>query len=183
MKLNVTEISNKFAEFKKLQPEPDINKTSIERNHKGGREFRKKRSIAFLMALSDPNPLQQKIRCSLGINAEDENINKYEKRFNTKVIQRNEQLLYVDINGMKVTGRIDGKTTENKLIEHKRRTNGFLPRIPLHERVQCHLYMHMINTEVTHLIETFGNHMRVHVIHFDDCLWHDILARIFVESN
>ncbi len=179
MKINVKDISNKFAYFRSDSNKSVLqNKTLIKSNKP------KRKSIAFLMALHDPNPIQQQIRCSLGISTEDENINKYETKFNTKVIQRNEELLEVNIHGTTITGRIDGKTEKNILIEHKRRTNGLLSHVPIHERVQCHLYMYMINSVITHLVETFGEHMQVHVIYFDNVLWENILMRInSIESN
>lgn len=145
------------------------------------KKYGKRGSKALLLATNtiNNNSLQKQI----GISDEKCMLDKYETLIGEKICRRNEELLTYDmiINNkeIKIFGKIDGFIESKQIIiEHKRRTRGLLHRTPFHEIVQCYFYMKMMNSKITHLIETFGDHIDIHVIHFDDDIWDNICSRL-----
>ena len=143
----------------------------------------KRRNVALALATNGNTAIKAHLRKTLGNESEDEMLNMYEKQIKRKIINRNHKVydLFLSVCGdvLKIRGRIDGFIAyENTVVEHKRRTQGLLHAVPYHERVQCHFYMMMTGADTAHLLETFGNHMQVHVIPFDDDVWEQIYSRI-----
>ena len=125
----------------------------------------------------------------IGVEREATGIDTYSKRTNTRVTARNDRDLRVTLTfcegagidaspTLTVCGRPDGITDTQIVVEHKRRTRGLLGYVPFHERVQCHLYMHMLKLKTAHLVETFGTHMQIHVVPFDASVWDQIVRML-----
>ena len=78
-----------------------------------------------------------------------------------------------------IRGRPDAIDWTNRtIVEHKRRTVRLLSFVPFHERVQCHLYMHIFGFKQANLVETFGTQILVHRIEFDASIWNKIVAKV-----
>ena len=43
--------------------------------------------------------------------------------------------------------------------------------------------MKMKNCRECHLVESFGDHIKAHIIHFDDNTWEEICVRLFLLSD
>lgn len=82
-------------------------------------------------------------------------------------IVRRELILDNDF-AVEVIGRPDGFSPQRQtVVEHKHRAHHLLKYVPLHERVQCHLYMYVLGVSDAELVETFGNQQVVHRVPFD----------------
>ena len=146
----------------------------------------KKRSKALILASNKPESLT--LQKQLGIKNENTMIDSYEHEIGKKIDQRNDKLLSLSFNvqgkDIIVYGRIDGFISDGCIVvEHKRRMKGLLNKVPYHECVQCHFYMKMMNSNISHLVETFGVHRNVHIIKFDESIWNDIMMRWFISSD
>lgn len=115
------------------------------------------------------------LRRHIGRRDENEQINRYESLTNSVVSKRNTETFRCTVAGIDITGRVDGIVEDKQLIlEHKRRVFGLLGYVPLHEQVQCHLYMRMASIYKTHVFETFGNHYNIHSLIYDPLIWEKI---------
>lgn len=175
MSITVTDISKMFHNFENTRENIKTNQTFRKSN--GGK------AIVLASSGSHRFNLQRKV----GNDNEDAMLNKYEIISQNKVVDRNTDIIdmflifYVNDERHKlyITGRIDGFVHEKGLIvEHKRRTRGLLGYVPYHEKVQCYLYMRMLNCKKIDLIETFGEHMNIHEISFDWREWSSIVEKI-----
>ena len=138
-------------------------------------------SRALLLATSDnSSKAKSKLQKEIGMKQENIMIDKYEEILQQPIEERNEKIytlnLLVDDKPIEMSGRIDGIIKkDNIIIEHKSRTTGLLNMVPFHEIVQCHIYMKMLDSKETRLIESFGTTMKVHTITFDSHVWDKIL--------
>lgn len=143
----------------------------------------------MLATKSDTSHLNiQEMQKKMGVQSEDKMLNMYEKQIGKPITNRNDQIysVTIEMNGKKLAahGKLDGFIKEgNIVVEHKRRTRGLINRVLTHERVQCHLYMRMCNSERTHLVESFNDHIQVHVIDFDETFWQRVCSRWFMLSD
>jgi hypothetical protein len=107
----------------------------------------------------------------------------YEQQTNCKVSRRNETLYDMFIDDFKIVGKVDGIVEDKGIVvEHKRRIRGLLHKIPYHELVQCYMYMKMTNLQTAHLVESFGNHINIHDIEFNEHIWNH-MCKHFISSN
>jgi hypothetical protein len=139
---------------------------------------KKRKGKALLLATIDFNASSMKK--NIGVKTENKMIDLYERITGRAVIHRNEKTYSIEINNMKIFGKVDGIVDKDGIIiEHKRRINGFLNRVPYHERVQCFFYMKMTGLNTSHLVESFGEQIKIHEINFDEEIWQDIEMRCF----
>lgn len=167
-RFTVTEISSSFHNF---------SGHSYTQSNNIQKSKSKYKNTALLLATSniDSSLLQKRI----GIAKELEMLDMYEIQTGAKIVDRNTKTHVLEIGPFTIIGRPDGMIeNENIVIEHKRRTRGLVHSVPYHERVQCHIYMKMTASTIAHLVESFGEHIQTHVIHFDDALWKEIVGRI-----
>lgn len=127
-------------------------------------------------------PRAQRLRVRLGSVHEQSGLDKYSAMTNSQVTDRNTRKLSLTLDlasgrTVQLHGRPDG-ICDNIVVEHKRRSRGLLHYVPLHESVQCHLYMKMLGFDTAHLVETFANAVHIHVIKFEDSVWDKIVSRI-----
>lgn len=137
---------------------------------------------------NEKNDKLEKLQKKIGIDDEEKMLDAYEKSSGKKITCRNDQLYTITINYnnqlFKIYGKIDGMITEdNIIVEHKRRIRGFLQKIPVHEIIQCHLYMKLTGCKCTHLLETFGNHKKITIISFDEEMYEYILRKLTSIDN
>ena len=125
------------------------------------------------------NEICSNINKQVGCKKETENINTYEQKVNKKVESRNSKLHYLTVDELgpcKVTlvGKIDGKTSDNILIESKNRQNRLFNHIPVYEKIQMEIYMRMIDVTKGQLVENYKNQQLIHDYERDDELWNTI---------
>lgn len=123
------------------------------------------------------------IMCKQGKLHERSGIDRYEKINNCKVTLRDDTpvsiRLIVNGHSLTINGRPDGVCIEKGIvIEHKRRVRKLLNFVPYHEKVQCHLYMKMLNMREAHIVESFGQTTVFHSVPFDDSIWSSIIAKL-----
>jgi hypothetical protein len=125
----------------------------------------------------------------LGLKQENVMLNVYEKMKKCTVEDRNSITVKHTFEGVNdhkisVVGRMDGiNVTDKIIVEHKTRMRGFLSYVPKHEVIQCHLYMKMAGFERCDLVESFGEHIKIHTIEFNQDIWHEIVTRITHASD
>lgn len=124
----------------------------------------------------------------LGKEKEAQGLDRYCELQQTTLAMRNEETLTVPVRFtnviLTISGRPDGVCRKNGVVvEHKYRTRGLLGYCPVHERVQCHLYMSMLGLNTAHLVETFGRKIAIHVIAFDHELWKTVSMRVMWQIN
>lgn len=99
---------------------------------------------------------------SRGTEHEAKIIDKYEKKHETVVKDRNSKLYTIHVCGITIYGRIDGYDEKNnKLIEVKNRRNNLFGYIPEYERVQCEIYMKMLKVDTCTHVEQYGDETNV----------------------
>ena len=141
-------------------------------------------SPALRLATVSDGVDDRRLRLQIGARRERAGIDAYAASAGVDVTSRNTMQLSTEISHpsnewtLVVTGRPDGMCDGRVIIEHKRRVRGLLHYVPLHERVQCHLYMRMLGLRTSRLVETFGASQAVHSVPFDDKLWNRIVERI-----
>ena len=146
------------------------------------REVSATASNALKLALRD-RTANSRLSCRLGRQRETTVLNAYEHEFKRVVTKRNDTVYSLRIECgdrfVLVHGKIDGFDAANvAVVEHKRRTKRLLGFVPMHENVQCHIYMRMLKCSKTHLVESFGAQMRVHTILFDSSIWESIVQMV-----
>lgn len=175
--LSVTDISALFHAFPSTSPQVT----------NSGRTFRQRRessgpALSLMCGNRDNNP-------QMGIGKEFCGIEMYSLKTGNRVTRRNDVNLKKRIsfsNGeyFDLVGRLDGVCDEKGIIvEHKYRVHGLLGYVPFHESVQCHMYMHITGLNCAHLVETFGNRLKVHHIPFSDRVWARIMEVISCGRN
>ena len=170
-KLSVTSVSNLFFTTKSHNCPPT--RTGRSSSHHAPP------SVAFA---SNHGPRSRHLRVRLGNVREQDGLDRYSVVTNSLVTDRNtrDMTLVVELslgNTVEIHGRPDG-ICNDIVIEHKRRSRGLLHYVPMHEKVQCHMYMKMLGFGTAHLVETFANAMHIHVVPFDDSVWDKILSKI-----
>ena len=119
-----------------------------------------------------------------GIEFEERGIELYTKTTGNIVGRRNNvnlttRLELPDGRVCEIAGRLDGICEEkNIVIEHKYRVHGLLHYVPYHEVVQCQLYMFLTGIRQAHLVETFGNRIKVHELVFSTEIWARIIEAL-----
>ena len=183
LRKHVTEISSLFHNFND-EPE-NINKHTFTKKDYP----HKKRNTALILATtsSSSNSERSILQKKLGNKHEGNMLDKYETLINKQITQRNNELytMNITINGktIEVVGKVDGIIDNSILIEHKRRMRGIKNNIPFHEIVQCYMYMKMTDLKTTHLIQSFGEHIKTDIIQFDENIWTQILSRCNLLSD
>ena len=101
---------------------------------------------------------------------------------NDRILRRE---LALDNNAaVEIVGRPDGFSQQRQtVVEHKHRAHRLLQYVPLHERVQCHLYMYMLDVTQAELIETFGNRQVVHQVPFNSDLFERVRRVLQTHSS
>lgn len=164
---SVTQIADMFRRVHHVE-DRDLHHVPTRRNFKA-------RGRALLM--SHDGKESSRMRRRVGIDKEGAGLDQYEHLTGRRLSERNSRDLMVGIslsNGsiIRICGRVDGLvSTGDRIVEHKYRPNGLQNKVFLSEKVQCHLYMRMYEKNMVDLIETFGNHAKIHNIRFDPLLW------------
>lgn len=120
--------------------------------------------------------IKTEINTRRGIQAEEKILDKSD----VKVTRRNDCLyyfkhLYPNGHTIIIGGKIDGFDQDNEqIVEVKNRRNRFLG-MPTYEKVQCEIYMKMLNVNKCHFIEQFNNDSQTHEYTHDPNLWTSIL--------
>lgn len=169
--LSVTSVSNFFF----------TTKSQNESSTRVGRPSSQHTPLSQVFAGTD-GPRSRRSRVRLGHMREQSGLDRYSAVTNFQVTNRNtlEMTLSIELpsgSAVRVHGRPDG-ICDNIVVEHKRRSRGLLHYVPMHEKVQCHLYMKMLGFDTAHLVETFANAIHIHDVHFDDAVWDQIVSRI-----
>lgn len=174
---SVTSISTFFHNFDEREAVPA---TPHQQRRQSSRRHGSKPSRALLMATHSHRA--SALRTSMGRQREAEGIERYAQTYGVQVVQRNEETLHADIGfgarRLRISGRPDGVIEGRAVVEHKYRTNGLLDFVPHHEKVQCHLYMKMLNLPEARLVQSFNDQMRVDTLAFDQTLWDRICATV-----
>ena len=122
---------------------------------------------------------------NFGIKYENKAGDLYEKKTGCKIIKTNKYHkleLFIIPNEMRMNdiwsigGKIDGiLLPENKIIEIKNRVNNLFYKLRNYEKVQCYVYMFLLESFETDLIEVLkkpgDNSMNIINIKFDDKFW------------
>lgn len=109
------------------------------------------------MSKSAKDMLCSSVSKKRGINEESKILDSYEKVSGKKITKRNSSMYYTKIKGITIGGRIDGfDEKDNKLVEVKNRTYKLFNTIPIYEKVQCEIYMKMLNIDSCVHIERFN---------------------------
>lgn len=112
-----------------------------------------------------------------GIEGEASGLELYSCTTGNLVTRRNDanitrRITCDDGESVDIVGRLDGVCVEKGIVvEHKCRVHGLLGYVPMHENVQCHLYMFISGLHRAHLVETFGRRIQVHEISFCAATW------------
>jgi len=114
------------------------------------------------------------VNTNRGINEEDNIINKHEEKTGTFITKRNAEFFTLIVNNFKIVGAIDGYSEEEGLIEVKNRRNRFLG-MPDYEKIQCEVYMRMLDIDKCTHIERFNNDDIPRCYESDPMLWEKVL--------
>ena len=178
--LTVTDISQLFKSFS-----VDSMSNSIKENgSRKASKYKKKSQPAFWLAANENTVQQHKIQLQLGQLHEKDSLKQYGETYNHTLTDQNTHTIGTHLvlpskKGVDLKGRVDAMTNNGTtVVEHKYRSRGLLKYVPIHEKVQCHMYMYMTGTKCAHLVETHGQHMHEHTIHFDTPFWDKTLSRI-----
>jgi hypothetical protein len=90
-----------------------------------------------------------------GIREESKIVNSFEEKTNSIVTDRNNCTYSGRIEDIKIFGRIDGYSEKNGLIEVKHRRNRLFNKIPVYEKVQCEVYMILLDIDKCTHIERY----------------------------
>lgn len=187
---SVTDISNLFREkntfdvfFHEERTSSTFNPDNYSQDDTLGKIHTTNNICDFKLAssiASSNHERRRKAQQRLGILKEKLMLDEYERITKRKIENRNtsnmELTLSLENCDVKIVGRMDGMNWDRSLvIEHKSRTRKLLGYVPEHEIIQCHIYMKMVEFKKCDLIESFGNHMMIHRIHFDPNVWERIL--------
>jgi hypothetical protein len=138
-----------------------------------------RRAVALALAQERMTPARRAVQRHLGMRQERDGLTMYEHSTGRRVLQRNARTLTLALGGgLVLVGRVDGVRDDGVVVEHKRRVRGLVGYVPQHERMQCVAYMHMLGADRAHLVETFGEHMRVHEVAYDAAVWREMLERV-----
>ena len=128
------------------------------------------------------------VRMKRGNILEKKELNKMQSRRGTKIVNRNSCFYtttielgeYQSVNYTAiVTGKIDGYEEETgKLIESKHRRSRLFNDVPLYEKVQCEIYMRMIDVNECVHCENYNEKSNETVIQKDDIFWNQILENL-----
>jgi len=103
---------------------------------------------------------------------------------NTKFYKKRIQFYYQNEDGtmdrlqVVIGGKIDGVTNDGELVEVKNRQWKIFDKIPIHEMIQIHIYMYLLDKTSCQIIQCFENEMKIDNISFSDELWEDIIMRL-----
>ena len=128
-----------------------------------------------------------------GSEKEEISLDKFQVDINKKVLLRNtnkyiKEITYGDDKTVQLTGKVDGITEDNVLVEMKNRQRKFFDKIPEYEKIQMHAYMAMtgIYMYVTegikecHYVQSFKDETRSEVLNFDNEFWRNIEEEIVI---
>ena len=140
--------------------------------------------LAFLLAADGPTAGQRQARRRLGRIHESGCLEKYMREQRCVVTDQNtttavRPLVLPSGQRVAIKGRVDGMADDaTTVVEVKYRTRGLLRYVPMHELVQCHLYMYLTGTTRAHLVESHASDIWVHRLQFDAVIWDCVLRRI-----
>jgi len=121
--------------------------------------------------------VKRTINTNRGTNYEETIINDAEISIGKSIQDRNSELYYLrPCDGILVGGRIDGYIPEDStLVEVKRRRNRFLG-IPKYEKIQCEIYMRMLDITKCLHIEEYNGQQKERNLNSSDKLWNEIVS-------
>jgi hypothetical protein len=122
-----------------------------------------------------------------GIVNENKIIQKYEKKYDTKIKDNNSKLykmkLFVlDNHSIYICGKIDG-IENDELIEVKNRRNRLFEFIPLYEQIQTEIYFRLTDLSKGKLIQNYNDTQSIFEIKSSDELWDTIMSELVEASK
>ena len=126
--------------------------------------------------------LEKDLTVERGNCKEKINLDNLEKRKKQKIFNRNDKLYVEKIYEcdkyiLYIRGKIDGYNGE-QLVETKNRKKRLFNTIPIYEKVQMNIYMHMLNiTECIHN-ESYDDESNDTNIKYDNELWDEIVTEL-----
>ena len=125
------------------------------------------------------NELKSFIQKEHGTKNEERSIDNFASEIRQKIDKRNDKLYLKEVlPGLKICGRIDGRTENGGLIEMKCRKYRFFDTVPIYEKIQCHCYMYLTGKDEIELIQNFQNDFRSEKIKFDTNLWLEVESKL-----
>lgn len=176
MRLTATQVVSLFANDRDTLPKCPIKKLRMDTN--SNKTF-VRRGLASSMASSIAEK-RNRAQILLGIKNEDACVKRFEREYGKSLIMKNDEVRCTLVeDGIIMCGRIDGyDPEEDAVVEFKSRCRGLLSVVPWTEVIQCHVYMKIYKCNSTYLVQSFGDHMNVFKIDFDEEIWEGILQKI-----
>jgi len=119
-----------------------------------------------------------------GQNLEKKDINKIQEQKKTVISKRNDSFYTLSLElgeydnisyKCTIIGKIDGFEEEtSRLVESKHRRSRLFKYVPIYEKVQCEIYMRMINVDECLHCEHYNEETNEVIIKKDDSLWDTI---------
>jgi hypothetical protein len=123
----------------------------------------------------DTKEIKAKVYKNNGIKHETKNIDDFSKKESIKIHERNNKLYSKKITEhVKVYGRIDGLSEKGDIIETKNRQRRLFGFVPLYEKVQCYIYMFLLDKDKCLHIENYKDKYNKEVINFDQLFFEEI---------
>lgn len=141
--------------------------------------FEKKQDLSKDLA----KQVKSYIHTEKGTRDEEESLDTFEKKINTKIVNRNSKFYKKEFqlkNGytVKIGGKIDGLGVDGSLIEMKNRQYRFFTQIPLYEKIQIHAYMNILDKSECNLVQNFKGQSKYETITFDSTFWNTVLENL-----
>lgn len=139
----------------------DINKEDIV--EKISNEINNKEEyVEELKKTYDQNELMDLLNFNYGCNNEKTVIEKIKDKYGYDVIDNNSECYMMEVDGIKICGRIDGYIIINDvkyLVEIKSRKNRIFKQMPIYEKVQILLYTKLCKCNKVIYIQNYGDEL------------------------
>lgn len=179
-RLTVSSISDSFYRFQPANPP-----TGSSDAEEGGRGRRRGRALLLSQSAVDSSALRRE----LGQARERVGLDEYREtegcsRLLVDLTTTSKPVRLTTGDEVTIVGRPDAIDADlDAIVEHKHRAHRLLNYVPLHERVQCLLYMRMFKKCRARLVERFGNRIRVHEVEDDPALWERVSKAILARRE
>lgn len=184
-RLTVSSIADSFHRFQPPNPFAAPPTSSPSDAEEGGRRRGRGRALLLSQSAVDSSALRR----DLGQTRERVGLDEYREtegcsRLLVDLTTTSKPVRLTTGDEVTIVGRPDAIDADlDAIVEHKHRAHRFLNYVPLHERVQCLLYMRMFNKCRARLVERFGNRIRVHEVEDDPALWERVSMAILAKCE
>lgn len=121
------------------------------------------------------NQIRQIANKNWGIKRESIAIDLYEKKYGTKIITNIESVNKKIFDDVILTGKVDGITQDDEIIEVKNRIKRYFNPIPMYEFIQIQCYMYLFEKQTTILIECLDLDIKAHRICYDELFFESFI--------